>query len=176
MEEARKTGRPLCLAFPDDGAAKRVEPFLPEIFEKTGGALPIVKTDKRRYSSSDVEVLRIHGDVDKLEGAIVLNVDDEIATLGTNQESARAFKKHGAYAVWGVVSHGVLCGQALERFAAPDCPVDHIVMADTILVENRPALKSFIDEGRIQVIDHAGDMAQVIYRHHWDDESIRTLR
>jgi ribose-phosphate pyrophosphokinase len=176
VEHARSLGDPVCLCFPDDTAAKRVEDAVARIATELGVELRSVYGVKRRKSSHDSTLRSLFGDLDALRGATVLNLDDEIATGGTNIDSARALKRdHGAARVFAVVTHGVLCGPAAERFAAPDCPVDRLFITDTIPLEQRKALAPLVASGRLDVTEWADELAAILYHHHWNF-SIREMR
>ncbi len=173
---ALSEGRPVCLSFPDDSAAKRMEHAVAITSEEFGVELPIVYGSKRRVSSEDITLSNLFGDIDALRGATVLNLDDEIATGGTNITSAQRMREEfGADSVWAVVTHGVLCGPAPERFMAEDCPVERIFITNTIPVQGRPELAPLVDSGRLDVTDWCEDLAFVLYHHHWN-LSIRELR
>jgi ribose-phosphate pyrophosphokinase len=176
VEQALALGDPVCLCFPDDTAAKRMEVAVASIAQQFGRELPAVYGVKRRKSSRASTLRSLFGDLEALRGATVLNLDDEIATGGTNIDSARAIKRDfGAKRVFAVVTHAVLCGPAAERFAAPDCPVDRVFATDTIPVEDRPALGPLITSGRLDVTPWSDDLAFILYHHHWN-LSIREMR
>ena len=95
---------------------------------------------------------------------------------GTNIDTAADLKaRYGAARVWAVVTHGVLCGPAADRFADPDCAVDRVFVSDTIPVSNRPELDQPIDSGRLDVTSSCPDLSWILYHHHWN-LSIRELR
>jgi ribose-phosphate pyrophosphokinase len=176
VEQAIALGDPVCLCFPDDTAAKRCEEAVALISQQLGIELPSVYGVKRRKSSHVSSLRSLFGDLSALQGATVLNLDDEIATGGTNLESARAIKReHGAKRVFAVVTHGVLCGPAAERFSAPDSPVDRVFITDTIPLETRPELNPLIASGRLDVTEWFADLSWILYHHHWN-LSIRELR
>ena len=176
IEEALALGEPVCLCFPDDTAAKRVESALAMISTDLGIELPAVYGVKRRKTSRSSQLKSLFGDLEALSGATVLNFDDEIATGGTNLASAQAIKEsYNAARVWAVVTHGVLCGPAADNFMAADCPVDRVFITDTIPVEGRPELAPLIERGRLDVTEWWPDLSWILYHHHWN-LSIRELR
>jgi len=176
LDEAMALGQPICLCFPDDTAAKRMESAVAKISQELGTAFPIVYGTKRRKSSEESTLTGLFGRLDAIEGSTVLNLDDEIATGGTSIDSAAELKAHhGAARVWAVVTHGVLCGPAAELFADPSCAVDRVFISDTIPVSNRPELEPLIDAGRLDVTSWSPDLAWILYHHHWN-LSIRELR
>lgn len=169
VEDAMLLGRPVVVAFPDDGAQKRSGKILDALERELGIELPSVCGVKRRKSSTESKLMRVYGNTRRIRGATVLCVDDEIATGGTNIATAEAMKdKYGAADVYAVVTHGVLCENAPARFAAADCAVDRIYCSDTIPVEGRPELAPLVASGRLRVESWAKDLAWAIYNHHWD--------
>ncbi len=176
IDEAVQLGDPICLMFPDDSAAKRMEYAVSVLSDQAGVELPVVYGSKRRTSSADSTIKHLFGDLEALEGATVLNLDDEIATGGTNIATAAEVRaEHGASRVWAVVTHGVLCGSAPQRFLADDCPVERIFVTDTIPIDDRPALAPLVASGRLDVTSWCEDLAFILYHHHWN-LSIRELR
>ncbi len=83
--------------------------------------------DKRRISGSQIAVEHVIGDV---EGRNVVIVDDMISTGGSIAEAARIVRKAGARSVVIAVTHGVLCGNAVERLDA--APIDKLLITDSI--------------------------------------------
>ena len=176
VDEAMALGHPICLCFPDDTAAKRMESAVAQTSEQLGITFPVVYGAKRRKSSRKSTLAGLFGQVDAIDGATVLNLDDEIATGGTNIDSAADLKaRFGAARVWAVVTHGVLCGPAADRFGEPSCPVDRVFISDTIPVSTRPELTPLIESGRLDVTSWAPDLGWILYHHHWN-LSIRELR
>jgi len=176
IEAAVALDEPLCISFPDDTAAKRTEDALALIGDELQVELPAVYGVKRRKSSRDSQLRNLFGEVSALRGATVLNLDDEIATGGTNIASAQAMKEHyGAHRVWAVVTHGVLCEPAPTRFMADDCPIDRLFISDTIPTEHRSELVPLIASGRLDVTPWSDDLSFILYHHHWN-LSIRELR
>ncbi len=176
IEDARQINPKVVLDFPDDGAAKRVEGDFEKIEETLGIKLPVTYGAKRRSSSAKSEAKAKFGDTDAIRDAIVITIDDEIATGGTNINNAKLLKgDFHAAEVWAAVTHGVLCKNAPQRFATPDCPVDRVYITDTISVENRVELQPMVDANRLHVVSWVDDLASIIYFHHWD-ASIREIR
>lgn len=166
----------LCLALPDDGAAKRIESAYTEIEENLGVHLPIVFGAKRRATSRQSEIKQLFGDLEALEGALAIMLDDELATGGTNIHTASALKeKHGATQVWAAVTHGVFCPGAETLFANPACAVDRVYSTDTIPFDSRSHLAALIKSGKLRVISWLDDLIKLIYFHHWNI-SLRAMR
>jgi len=166
------------VCFPDDMAAKRAEEAVERAWQDVVGmgAPYTVHGAKRRKDSKESRLKLLYGDVDEVRDSIVLSFDDEIATGGTNINAGSVLKEtHGAREVWAVVTHGVLCGSAAERFADPACAIDRLFITDTIPVENRPALQPLIASGRLTVVPWGEDLGKIIFFHHWD-MSVREMR
>ncbi len=176
IEDAHKETSKICLALPDDGAAKRVEGAMADAQDKLKIQLATVFGAKRRKSSRSSDIKQLFGDLMALRESIVICLDDEIATGGTNIDTAISLKKdYNAAKVWAAVTHGVLCGEAPQRFSLPNCPVDRIYAMDTIPFESRTHLSPLIANNKLIVLSWWEDLSWIIYCHHWD-ESIRELR
>jgi phosphoribosylpyrophosphate synthetase len=176
LEDTKTLDLPLCLALPDDGAAKRIESVYIEVEKSLGIHLPIVFGAKRRATSRQSEIKELFGELEALKGALAIMLDDELATGGTNDHTAAALKaKHGAAQVWAAVTHGVFCPGAEVRFADTTCSVDRVYSTDTIPFDSRPHLAELIQSGRLRVISWLDDLVKLIYFHHWD-LSIRAMR
>lgn len=176
VREALKVTDRICLAFPDDTAAKRFELALSPIEEKLKISFAIVSTAARRKSGSVKNVKYIVGDTDQMRDALVISLDDEVATGGTNINAAQRFvDDYGAREVWAAATHGVLCGNAPEKFMRPDCPIKRLIITDTIPVDGRPELQPLIDAQILHVISWAEEQALIIFFDHWD-ENIRKVR
>lgn len=166
----------ICLAFPDDSACKRYEKAIEATEKKLGHSLSVVVTFARRKSSRDKRVKYIVGDTDDLKDALVIALDDETATGGSQINAAHEFvQKYGAKEVWAAVTHGVLCENAPQLFSAPGCPISRLYVVDTIPVVGRSELDVLIASGRLHTISWVRDIGLVIYDDHWN-ESIRGNR
>lgn len=166
----------ICLAFPDDSACKRYEKAIEATEKRLGHSLSVVVTFARRKSSRDKRVKYIVGDTEDLKDALVIALDDETATGGSQINAAHEFvQKYGAKEVWAAVTHGVLCENAPKLFSANDCPISRLYVVDTIPVSGRAELEPLSESGRLRTISWARDIALVIYDDHWN-ESIRGNR
>lgn len=166
----------ICILLPDDGAQKRYANVIKQVAQETGEVLPVVIGQKRRTDSRNSELLGLSGDISALRGALVIGLDDEIATGKTNGDTAAAVKdSFNALAYWAAASHGVLCADAAELFQRNDWPIDRTYVTGTIPPENRAELAPLLQSGKLVVVSLVKDLAQVLYYHHWD-RSIREMR
>jgi ribose-phosphate pyrophosphokinase len=172
----------ICIAYPDDGAAKNFEAAAIKMEVTIGLRIPYVTGVKRRDDSNKSRLIAVQGQLDAVKDATVIQLDDEIATGGSVINLGWMLKqKYGAKSVWVGVTHGVFCGPAIERFSAEDSPIDQLTVMDTIPIHNRsdtyglPSLDPLLQSGRLQVTSWVEDLSWVIYRNHWD-LSIRQMR
>jgi len=92
---------------PDAGSAKRVRDFADRL------SAPMAILDKRRLGNQDdVEILNVIGDVADHDCVIF---DDEISTGGSIDQVVKALRQQGAKRIYAALTHGVLCGSAMER-------------------------------------------------------------
>lgn len=176
IDDALAVGEKVCLAFPDDGSAKRTEPAINAVEADLGMHIPVVCGIKRRTSSTDAELRQLFGDTEALRDATVLCVDDEIATGGTNIKAARIIKEvYKARRVHAVVTHAVLCKGAPSLFLDAACPVECLYVTDTIPIHTRPQLSPLIATGKLRVFEWAEDLGEALYYDHWGFP-IRELR
>jgi ribose-phosphate pyrophosphokinase len=118
--------------------------------------------DKRRVSGTETTVEHMIGEV---EGRNVIIVDDMISTGGSISEASRVCKQHGAISIVIAVTHSVLCGPAVERLNK--CPVDTILVTDTIPGRNAPPDK-------LKVVSVAPLLSRAIQNLH-DSKSLSVL-
>jgi ribose-phosphate pyrophosphokinase len=106
---------------PDEGSIKRTLGHA----ERFGGRLAIV--DKRR-SGAETRQANIIGV--PVEGKVALMFDDMISTGSSICGAAVRLRSAGAKQIYVGVTHGVLCGPAIERLK--ESPIDRVVITDTI--------------------------------------------
>ncbi len=135
----------LVVVSPDVGGTKLCRAYSKAL----SASLAIV--DKRRVSGSETKVENLVGEV---KGKTALVVDDLISTGGSISDAARVIKEHGAEKVFLLATHGVLCGNAIERLN--DAPVERIFLSDSIPIpdDRRPE--------RVQVASLAPMLAKAI--------------
>ncbi|MEL6345142.1 MAG: ribose-phosphate pyrophosphokinase [Myxococcota bacterium] len=127
--EREISSEPMVVVSPDAGGVERARAFA----KRLNASLAII--DKRRAKANVSEVMHLIGDV---KGKTAIMVDDMVDTAGTLTRAATAVIEHGAKAVYGVCSHPVLSGPAVERIEKS--PLSALVVTDTIpLSENAAA-------------------------------------
>jgi len=112
----------LVVVSPDEGSIKRALGHS----ERLGGTLAIV--DKRRATAELTRQENIIGA--SVQGKIALMFDDMISTAGSICGAARVLQDRGAKEIYVAVTHGVLCGPAIQRLK--DSPIREVVITDTI--------------------------------------------
>jgi ribose-phosphate pyrophosphokinase len=142
---------------PDIGSVKMARAYA----KRLSGNLAIV--DKRRPRPDAVEMMNVIGDV---EDRNVVIFDDIVSTASTLVEAARAVREAGAREVYAACTHGVLCGDALERIT--DSDVKELVITDSI-----PHTPGSLP-AKIRVLSVASLLGEAIRRIH-DEESLSSL-
>ncbi len=116
-----KFGKDMIIVSPDAGGVERARAYA----QRLGVGLAII--DKRRQGPNVAEVMNIIGDV-RDQNAIIL--DDMVDTAGTLVNAAEALNDNGAKNVYGVLTHPVLSGPAVERIN--NSPLQEIIVSNTI--------------------------------------------
>ena len=109
---------------PDAGRAKMAVRFA-EMLEADFALM-----HKTRPAHDVVAVTEITG---RVRGKKAVLGDDVIMTGGTLLANVRALKDHGVEDVWVFATHGLFCGDALEKFAASD--ITGMVVTDTVPID-----------------------------------------
>lgn len=150
---------PLTLVSPDIGNAKAARVYADHL----GGDLAII--DKKRVSGSEIRSYSIIGEV---RDRTVLMIDDMIATGGTVVQAAKLVRQNGARRVIVAATHGVLCGNAVERLAGAE--IDQLLITDTIPIsdEKRSRLPN------LRVLSVSSLLGEAIRRIH-RNESVSSL-
>ncbi len=138
---------------PDTGRAKQAERFA-EMIESEFALM-----HKSRPAHDVATVSEIAG---RVKGKRAIIGDDVIMTGGTMLANVRALKEHGAEEVWIFATHGVFCGDSLDRFAADD-HINGIVVTDTVPIHplNKP--------DKLTVMPVSGLLAETIMNVFSDD-------
>ena len=112
----------LVVVSPDEGSIKRALAHMARL----GGHLAII--DKRRSTAEKTRQAHVIGQ--KVEGRVALIFDDMISTAGSICGAAAVMHGAGARAVYLAATHGLLCGDAVERIRK--APIESLVITDTI--------------------------------------------
>lgn len=143
---------------PDVGSIKRALGYQ----KRMGGALAIV--DKRRDSASETRQEHIIGG--PITGKIAFMFDDMITTGGSITGAAKTVHDAGAREIYAAATHGVLCGNALEKISKSK--INTLAVTDSIPIPPEKLLPN------MKVISVAPLLAEAIKRIH-HDQSISML-
>ncbi len=111
---------------PDAGRAKLAVRFA-EMIEASFAVM-----HKTRPAHDQVEVTEITG---RVRDKVAIVGDDVIMTGGTILANVRALKEQGVKDVWVFATHGLFCGDALDRFGESE--IAGIVVTDTVPLDPR---------------------------------------
>jgi ribose-phosphate pyrophosphokinase len=120
------TGEHVVSVSPDAGRAKLAVRFA-EMIEANFAIM-----HKARPVHDAVEVTEITG---RVRDKVAIVGDDVIMTGGTLLANVEALKEHGVKDVWVFATHGLFCGDALDRFESSD--ITGIVVTDTVPIDPR---------------------------------------
>lgn len=150
-------GEPLVVVSPDAGGVERARAYA----KRLGASLAII--DKRREKANISEVMHLIGDV---HGKTAVLVDDMVDTAGTLTKAAGAVIKHGATKVYGICTHAVLSGPAIERINAS--PLESMIVTDSI-----PLQPDAVKSSKIKVVSTAKLFGEAIRAIHHNDSISR---
>jgi ribose-phosphate pyrophosphokinase len=136
---------------PDIGGVKRANK-LADLFN-----LKIAIIDKVRRGHNQAEVAHVVGDV---SGKRAIIIDDMIDTGGSICAAAEVLKKFGAIEVIVCATHGLLSGNAKDKFDTSS--VDKLILTDTLPIPPNKVCK------KMEIITVAPLLAKVIKRIHLD--------
>ncbi len=151
-------GDQIVVVSPDEGSIKRALTHKARL----GGELAII--DKRRSSAEKTSQENVIGG--PVDGKIALIFDDMISTAGSICGAAEVIHQAGASKIYLVATHGLLCGNALERIEK--APIDGVVITDTIPLDPDRMLE------KIHVLTVAPLLGEAIKRIH-RNESVSRL-
>ena len=158
FEKMKLASEDIVVVSPDEGSIKRATGHM----KRLGGHLAII--DKRRTDAEKTKQKHIIGS--PVEGKVAFIVDDMISTAGSICGAAQAVHEHGAKKIYLAATHGLLCGNAVERIKA--APIDGLIITDTIPL----VLEKEID--KITVLGVAPLLGEAIKRIH-RNESVSRL-
>jgi ribose-phosphate pyrophosphokinase len=143
---------------PDEGSIKRA--LLHQ--KKLGGAISII--DKRRSSATKTEAANLIGA--SMDGKVAVIFDDLISTASSVVNAANVAKHNGAREVYACATHGILCGNAIERLR--NAPIKQLIVTDSVPL---PPSKQ-LEQIKTLTVSHL--LAEAIKRIH-DNESVSKL-
>ncbi len=143
----------LVVVSPDAGGVERARAFAKKL------KLSLAIIDKRRSGPNVMEVMNVIGDI---EGKTALLLDDMIDTAGTLTQAADALVEKGATAVYGLATHGVLSGPAIERIEQSQ--LKKVIITDTIPPSDRTQACN-----KIEVLSVSTLLADAIKRIYFED-------
>ncbi len=151
-------GEELVMVSPDEGSIKRALQHM----KRLGGHLAIV--DKRRSDAERTRAEHVIGA--PVEGRTALIFDDMISTAGSITGAARVMHDKGAKQIFLAATHGILCGDAMEKLS-DEC-IDRVILTDTIPLADEKAID------KITVLSTAPLLGEAIKRIH-RNESVSRL-
>jgi ribose-phosphate pyrophosphokinase len=140
----------ICIVSPDEGSIKRAIGHS----KRLGGTLAII--DKRRSSATVTRQENIIGG--PLEGRVALIFDDLISTAGSICGAARLVREAGAREIHVAATHGVFCGEAIQRIQ--DAPISSLIVTNSIPLNPSQLIP------KIKVLSVATLLAEAIKRIH----------
>jgi ribose-phosphate pyrophosphokinase len=155
--ERTTLGEDLVVVSPDAGGVERARAYA----KRLNASLAII--DKRREKANVSEVMHLIGDV---KGKTAILVDDMVDTAGTLTKAAHAVIEHGARKVYGICTHAVLSGPAVERIA--NSPLESMFVTDSIPLSQAAAACS-----KIKVVSVAKLFGEAIRAIHHNDSISR---
>ena len=146
-------GGEIVVVSPDAGGVERARAYA----KRVNATLAII--DKRRLSPNISEVMNVIGEV---KGKVAVILDDMIDTAGTLTQAVPVLLEKGATKVFGLGTHAVLSGPAIERIT--ESPISGIGVTDTIALRGAAATCK-----KIQVLSVATLLGEAIRRIHGED-------
>lgn len=143
---------------PDAGGAKRATSIADRL------VVDFALIHKERQRANEVSRMVLVGSV---QDKVAILVDDMADTCGTLCLAAETLKNNGATAIYAIVTHGILSGNAIKRIEQ-SC-LTQLVVSNTIPLEDKLAQSS-----KITTIDISPTLAEAIRRTH-NGESVSFL-
>lgn len=119
-------GSDVVFVAPDAGRVKLTERYSSSL----GADMAIVHKTRSTVKRNKVEAKHLIGNVD---GRNCVIIDDMIDTAGTFCAAAEMLKEKGAKAIYGLASHGIFSGPALERIEAS--AFEKVVVTNTVPID-----------------------------------------
>jgi ribose-phosphate pyrophosphokinase len=119
--------QPVAVASPDPGGVKRAQLWREALEVRLARPVGFAMVDKRRSAGVVSSFSLVAGDV---QGAVVLLLDDLIASGETVRRAALALREAGALKVIACAAHGLFTGAAAEVLG--DASIDEVVVTDSV--------------------------------------------
>lgn len=148
----------LVVVSPDVGGIKMARAYA----KRLSAGLAIV--DKRRVSAESTEAVHILGNI---KNKNILITDDLISTGSSLIEAIEILAKRGAREIRAAISHGVLCGLAIER-------INRCKYLKELMITDSIPLDDSKKHSKIRVLSIAGLLGEAIKRIH-NEESVSSL-
>ncbi|KAL4243472.1 ribose-phosphate pyrophosphokinase family protein [Abortiporus biennis] len=148
----------LVIVSPDAGGAKRATSMADRL------GVDFALFHKERKKANEVSRMVLVGHV---EGKTAILVDDMADTCGTLCLAAQQLTEAGATKVYGLVTHGILSGNALKTIE--ESTLEKLVVTNTL-----PQSENVAKCNKIEVMDIGNVLAEVIRRSHYG-ESVSKL-
>ncbi|KAI0936375.1 hypothetical protein AcV5_004531 [Taiwanofungus camphoratus] len=148
----------IVIVSPDAGGAKRATSMADRL------GVDFALFHKERKKANEVSRMILVGHV---KGKVAVLVDDMADTCGTLCLAAQHLSEAGATKVYGLVTHGILSGNALKTIE--ESALEKLIVTNTLPQQENQAKCS-----KIEVIDVGNVLAEVIRRSHYG-ESVSKL-
>lgn len=121
-------GDDIVFVAPDAGRVKMTERYSSSF----ASAMAIIHKTRSTVTHNSVEAKHLIGDV---SGKTCLIIDDMIDTAGTFCAAADMLKDNGAAKVFGLATHGIFSGPALERIEASG--FERVIVTNTVPIDTQ---------------------------------------
>jgi ribose-phosphate pyrophosphokinase len=138
---------PFVLAATDAGRAKWVESLAEEWQMQAAFAY------KTRVDGSTTKITGVNADI---KNKIVVIYDDMIRTGGTLMQAAEAYHNLGAKAIYVATTHGIFCGNALDKIQAQG------IIKKVIATDTHTAVHEFINHPILHIQSVSNLIANLI--------------
>ena len=149
----------VAVASPDPGGVKRAQLWRESLEAHLHRPVGFAMVDKRRSAGLVSSENLVAGEV---KGAMVLLIDDLIASGDTMRRAATALKQAGAREVRVFAAHGLLTGVAVDALADP--VIDQIVVTDSVPTFRLP--QGCVTHSKLTVVSAAPLFARAIQACH----------
>lgn len=146
---------PVAVASPDPGGVKRAQLWREALEARLARPVGFAMVDKRRSAGVVSSFSLVAGEV---QGAVVLLLDDLVASGETMRRAALALREAGAIKVIACAAHGLFTGAAAQVLA--DASIDEVVVTDSVPSFRLPS--AAVLRGKLRVASAAPLFAQAI--------------